>query len=353
MKKNETIYTGTIPHSRPTITIKDRNAVNAVMKSGMIAEGSLVTEFEKAMSKYLGLSGGVATSSGTDALFLALKALNVGNGDEVIIPTYVCRAVWDAVQLTGATPVLCDVGKEWCTNAELINPYITERTKAIIPAHIFGMTADIAPICDIGIPVIEDCCQALGVKRDNQMIGTFGDFCILSFHATKLLTTGEGGMVLTKEPKLLEKLQFLKNGQDCHLIPRYRRPMSDLQAALGLSQLSQYNHFLRKRRKIADHYFNSLGNLAIKLPVSICNHSIFFRFPLRVTRGIDEIQSLFNAEGIQVRRGVDALLHRQWGLPPKKYPGAEQCFDETLSIPIYPSLQKEELNYIVRECNNI
>src|SRR2546429_949545 len=168
-----------IPHSQPWLTDADHKAVADVLCSGMIAAGALVEQFEGELSRYLGLISGVAASSGTDALFLALKSLTVAAGDEVVLPTYVCRSVWDAICATGATPVLCDIGDDWCMNAETISPHLNARTKAIIVVHTFGIVADVEAICRMGVPAIEDCCQALGAKSKDRLAGTSGALCIL------------------------------------------------------------------------------------------------------------------------------------------------------------------------------
>lgn len=339
-----------ISHSKPCLTAKDQSAIDAVLRSGMIAEGGLVKKFEYAVGRYLSLRGGIATSSGTSALVLALKALDVGTGDEVIMPTYVCRSVWDAVSATGAKPVLCDIGDDWCMNLETTKPHITACTKAIIIVDIFGIAADVGPISGLGIPVIEDCCQAFGARGHGRMAGTFAKLCVLSFHATKLLTTGEGGMVLTNDAELLEKMRELKQGKSGRLVVRYRQPMTDLQAALGLSQLSQYDSFLQRRCSIADFYFNQLKDLPVRLPYFIRDQSIFFRFPLRIRGDFDNLRVLFDAEGIQVRRGVDSLLHRECGMDQWDFPVAERCYAETLSIPIYPALDQEMQRRVVNAC---
>lgn len=343
-----------IPHSKPCLEAEDRSAINAVLEGGMIAEGALVRKFEQEMSLYLGLRGGVATSSGTSALFLALLALGAGEGDEVIIPTYTCRSVWDAVRATGATPVLCDVGDDWCMSAETIRPHIGPKTKSIVVVHTFGIMADVEAIRALGVPVIEDCCQALGAKSGARVAGTRGELCVLSFHATKLLTTGEGGMVLGGDEKLLAKLRALKEGEGAGpLSLRYRQPLSDLQAALGLSQLSKYDNFLRRRRLIAEQYFTELEGLPIELPRAVRERSIFFRFPLSISLEFDALRRRFDAEGIQVRRGVDALLHRQCGLSSENFPVAERCFYRTLSIPLYPALGSLDCARIVEVCRRI
>ena len=319
----------------------------------MIAEGQRVREFEQAVSNHLNLPGGVATSSGTSALYLGLLGLSVGSGDEVILPTYVCRSVWDAVRATGATPVLCDVGEDWCVNIETVRPHLTARTKAIVVVHTFGIMSDVGPICTLGPPVIEDCCQAFGAKLDDRRAGTFGSLCVLSFHATKLLTTGEGGMVLARDHGLLLKLRDLKQGRSGRWSVRFRHPMTDLQAALGLSQLNQYRSFLARRKFIAGYYFTQLTGLPIRLPVSVRGRSIFFRFPLRVHGDFQRFRDSFLANGIQVRQGVDMLLHRWTEAEANGFPGAEQCFAETLSIPLYPAMNDEECEWVMKSCRHI
>ena len=342
-----------ISHSKPWITPHDRRAVETAMQSGIIAEGELVRRFEEGLSSYLALEGGIATCDGTHALFLALMALGVSSGDEVIIPTYVCSSVWHAVAWTGATPVLCDVGDNWCMNMQTVRHVCTSRTKAIVAVHVFGITADVPSMILSGIPVIEDCCQALGCEHGENAPGTAGPLCVCSFHATKLLTTGEGGMVLTGDRKLLRKLRALKFGGSNGLEFRSRSPMSDIQAALGLSQLSRYEDSLRRRSEIADYYFEGIDEDHARLPHHIRSRSIFYRFPLLVKQPHCLLRAAFSREGVQVRRGVDILLHRELGLRPDDFPGAEQCFAETLSIPIYPALTEQERHIVADVANRI
>jgi UDP-4-amino-4-deoxy-L-arabinose-oxoglutarate aminotransferase len=342
-----------IPHSKPLITKGDKAAIEAVLESDMIAEGARVRQFEEAVSNYLGLLGGFAVASGTNALFLSLRGLGVGIGDEVILPTYVCRSVWDAVVWTGATPVLCDIREDWCIDVTKVKPLVTRSTRAVIVVHTFGIAAEIHPLCDLDIPIIEDCCQALGAKRGNRMVGTFGELCVLSFHATKLLTTGEGGMVLTGRGRLLEKLSGFKQGSPDRCEVRYRAPLTDFQAALGLSQLRQYDSFVQRRQSIADYYFTRLADIPVELPILVRDRSIFFRFPLRIRRDFEEVRLAFHEDGIHVRRGVDTLLHRLFGMDPEAFPEAERCFAETLSIPLYPALTDKACERIVRVCHRI
>jgi len=320
----------------------------------MIGEGDAVARFERAVADYLGLSGGVAASSGTQALYYALKALGAGRGGEVVLPTFVCRAVLDAVTDTGARPVFCDIGDDWCVGPDTVRPHITDKTRAVIVVHTYGVSADVEGVCRLGAPVIEDCCPSFGGEADGRKLGTFGAVCVLSFYATKMLTTGEGGMVLSGDAGLLEKMRELKNGGADLAAGRRRHPMTDIQAALGLSQLARYDQFLARRRRIADLYFGRLAGLKVRVPDLVRGRSIFFRFPLRVADGYEKYPSLFAAEGIDVARGgVDFLLHERSGEPAGSLPNASRLFRETLSIPIYPAMRDEDAERVADACTRI
>ncbi len=336
-----------ILHSKPWITQDDRDAVSSVLESGMIGEGTATSRFENAVSEYIGVAGGVAAATGTTALIYALKALDIDDQDEVIMPTFVCRAVMDAVTAVGAKPVFCDIGEDWCVNSRSVEDKITGKTKAIIIVHNLGISADIQSVLDLGVPVIEDFCPAFGGKIGGRSLGTFGTISVASFHGTKPLTTGEGGMALSDNPGLLEKMRLVKNGNSSLHIGRLREPMTDLQASLGLSQLKRYSHFLNRRREIADTYFTRLADLPVKLPYSIRTRSIFFRFPILIREDFKKHLSLFAGEGINVRGGTDFLLHQQSGVRSGSFPMAERLFPTTLSIPIYPALSSGEVERVI------
>ncbi|MEW5984361.1 MAG: DegT/DnrJ/EryC1/StrS family aminotransferase [Acidobacteriota bacterium] len=338
-----------IPHSRPTLDAIDGQAIETALFSCSTAERGIVQRFERAVAAYLGMAGGVATSSGTAALVCALKALDVGPGDEVVVPTYVCGAVWRAVRAVGAVPVLCDVGDNWCMRVESVRPCVTNRTRAIVVVHTFGIVAPIADICDLGVPVIEDCCQALGATDGGRMAGSCGDVCVLSFHATKLLTTAEGGMALSRAPGVVERLRAAAREHAEGLC----QSLSDLQAALGLSQLSRYDGFLSRRRSLADVYLAELVDTTQCWPPGLRGRSIFFRFPILVEGGFGRIRAAFAADHIHVRRGVDVLLHRELGHARERFPAAERCFSETVCLPIYPTLSDEEQQRVILSARRI
>lgn len=326
-----------ISHSKPTITSKDQDAILQVIQSNMIDRGEKVAEFESDVADYLGLKGGVATSSGTSALYLSLRALDIRKGDEVVLPTYVCYTVLSAVQRTGATPILCDVGDKWVINYDSVRPHITSKTKAIIAPHIGGIAIHVKPLTELGVPVIEDLAQAFGAKIDNQKVGTFGKIAMCSFKAIKCLTTGEGGMVLSNDESIL------KNVKAAQIFSS----MSDIQASLGISQLKQYESFLQRRQEIADIYFKAFDNFSDTcMPLPLRKRSMFFRFPVVTYLLFDMLKAEFEKKNIAVRQFVDFLLHRILKQPSKNFPKAEKHFEKTLSIPIYPSLNDEQIMHI-------
>jgi perosamine synthetase len=219
-----------ISHSKPWITEEDQHAVNTVLRSGMIAQGAMATEFENSVSTYLDVKAGVATASGTSALVLGLKALDISRDSEVIVPSYVCQNVLEAVITVGAVPVICDVGRDWVVTIKEIEPLITKHTAAIIAVHIFGLASDVSAIQSFGIPVIEDACQAFGLKVNGVPAGGLGDIGLLSFHATKCLTTAEGGMLVSNNSDLISRAKRLRDG-DVPVGVRVPAPFSDVQAA--------------------------------------------------------------------------------------------------------------------------
>ena len=162
-----------IPHSRPWITDSDRDAVSAVLATSMIAEGAQTQRFEAAAAAYLGHAHGFAAPDGTTALYMALRALEVGPGDEVVIPTYACEAVRQAVRWAGAEPVLCDVGEDWCVNADTVRHRLSRRTRAVVLVHAFGIVADAKRVVELGVPVVEDLAQAFGAASPEGMAGKF------------------------------------------------------------------------------------------------------------------------------------------------------------------------------------
>lgn len=332
-----------IPHSQPWITESDKRSVLTVLDSRMVARGKLVKKFEDTVASYLGVPFATACASGTSALILALKTLNVHSAHEVILPTYVCRSVLDAVHAVGATPVLCDVGHEWTATEENIAPLISERTGAIIAVHIFGLPMDIELIKKFHVPVIEDACQAFGATDREKKLGTVADIGVFSFHATKCLTTAEGGLLVTSDPDLATHSRMLN--LSC--------PMSDLNAALGLSQLARYKDFLQLRTKLSLEYSSFFSDSSFQGVVTPPKREFYFRYTLKTASDPADLIDAFSQTGIMVRRGVDALLHRMLGLSDGLFPNAVGLYNETVSLPFYPSLDKKNVERIKRACGSV
>lgn len=329
-----------IAHSRPWITEADHRAVSEVLASNMLAQGEEVQTLERTLADWVAAAGGVATTSGSAALVLALRALGVGAGDEVVLPTYVCRSVLEAVLAVEGVPVLCDVGEEWVTTAETAARYLTPRTKVIIAAHMYGIFADIKSISALGLPVIEDCAQAVDGHRQRTIQG---DVAIFSFHPTKCLTSGEGGLATSANAATVECMRAIRDGISAKARARLFAPMSDIAAALGLSQLRRYPDMLSKRRNIADRYRRALEHVpAVSLNHEAFARSMFFRFPVRTAGGLQRCQQAFLDRGIHVRHGVDELLHRLMKHPDREYPISTELFHTTVSLPIYPALSTNE-----------
>ncbi|MFH0960613.1 MAG: DegT/DnrJ/EryC1/StrS aminotransferase family protein [Pseudomonadota bacterium] len=338
-----------IPHSRPWLTEADTSAVMATLQSEMIAQGEQTRAFEDALSLWVGIEdGGVAVGRGAAALVLALLALRVGVGDEVVMPTYVCSSVFEAVLSTGATPVLCDVGCSWVVTAENVERYLTGRTKVLLVPHMYGIFAHVDSFRQFGIPIIEDCAQAIADKGQRQVAGDIGVF---SFHPTKCLTTGEGGMAVSAKKDLVSAMRVIRDGSQNSDKARFFSPLSDIAAALGLSQLARYSQALHRRLTLALKYKAALeqvlGDSFGDEAVAAYAQSMFFRFPISVPGGLDAYQESFAQRHIIIRRGVDRLLHRCTGLPDQKFEMGVKLFNTTVSLPIYPALTCEEQAYCI------
>ncbi len=336
-------------HSKPWITGEDKKNIKHVLTDGMIAGGDLVKSFEKRVAEYNNCEGAISFSSATFAIIFALRTLGAGNGKEVIIPTYVCKSVLDAVRFVGAKPILCDTGEEtWNITPESVKPCITNNTVAIIVVHTFGIPADVQGLKKFKVPIIEDCAQAFGTECNGNEAGLIGDIGVYSFHATKCLTTGEGGMVAAKDGGMFERLMRGKKEMSSVV-----SPMSDLQAVLGISQIKRYHKFLKRRRKIAGFYFKNLPETWTSKLKELEKGNIFFRFLLYGDFDFEYIRKEAEKSGVHIRKGVDTLLHNILNLNSGKFLNAETFFKKTLSIPIYPSLTTAECKVVVDVLTNI
>ena len=340
-----------IQHNKPMIENEDFEGISEVLESGWIAQGNKVEVFEQAICKYLDFDGaGVAVSSGTAALYLALFSLGIGKGDEVIVPAYVCSALLNAIFFLNASPILVDVNlDDFNISFEETKKKIGKKTKAIVVPHIYGVPADINRFLGLGISVIEDCAQSIGARIEGQMAGTFGKLAIFSFYATKMLTTGQGGMIVSSNPELIDKIRDFREF-DCRkeYKKRFNFQMTDIQAALGISQLRKLDSFISRRRDMAERYRRALtaNNNSVSLQKAYKNtEPVYYRFVVRKRRDIRKMQSLFRENGIETIIPIQSyeLLHRYLKLDRKGFSNSEELAGTTLSIPVYPSLREKDI----------
>jgi len=341
-----------IRHSKPNIKRADLASVLENLVSDNIADGAMVRDFEKAFCEFYGQRGGaaVAVGSGMDALFFGLKSLGIGPGDEVILPSYLPPAPWLAITHCGATPVLCDIGSDYNISAESARACITERTKAIIVAHLFGQPADLAAFSDFSVPIIEDCAQALGARCQGDLAGSVGKFAFFSFHASKMITTGYGGMFFSKDTRLCAAVRDIRNYNSREdLSPAWSSNITDFQAAMGINQLKSLPRFIEQRRKIAEIYTERFLQEHIDIPqIYEGRESVFFRYPIRVKYSLKGAIEYLKKNSIEGKPPIAKPLHQMAGLPSEHFPESEKAFLKTLSIPIYPALRNEEVKYIAK-----
>jgi dTDP-4-amino-4,6-dideoxygalactose transaminase len=337
-----------IPTHRPSLTQSDLGAVIQAFNYGDISDGPTTRKFETALAVFLGLPGGVATNSCSSAITLALRALGA-QGGEVILPSLVCSAVYNAVIQAGCHPVVVDNYYEphdmnYNIASWAIDAATTNATRTIIIPHMFGTPAWASQFGTYGdIPIIEDITQSIGASYPGFLdrVGSFGHCCVCSFHSSKMLCAGEGGMLLSQHSSFLEKCRDLNSSR-----------MSGLNAALGLSQLDSLSEGNKRRRAIANQYLDFLMALELKQhEIPFNARSVFWHYLLTVPEGtVDDYRARFCAEGVQVGRSVVPPLHRLTGA---KCPNAERAANTLISLPIYPSLTDHEIGLVMQACEKI
>jgi len=262
-----------IPIAAPVIGERELAYVTDAVRSGWVSSiGPYIERFEQGFADYLGVSHAIAVSNGTVALHLALHALGIGAGDEVLVPDLTFVATVHAVLQTGATPVFVDVESDtWCIDPVAVERALTPRTRAIIPVHLYGHPADMSALLSIAekhnLIVLEDAAEAHGAEVCGKRVGSLGRVSAFSFYGNKIITTGEGGMVTTNDAALAERLRFLKDhGMSAqrryyHSELAFNYRMTNLQAALGLAQLEQIEEFIARKREIFTGYAEILKNV--------------------------------------------------------------------------------------------
>jgi perosamine synthetase len=351
-----------IPVARPQVGEEEKALVWSAMESGQLAQGARVREFEDKFAAYVGAPRGVATSSGTTALHLALLALGIGPGDEVITVSFTFTATASPILHVGARPVFIDIDPlTYTMDPRQIEAAIGPATKAIIPVSLYGLPADMPAINEIaarhGLPVIEDACQAHGAERDGRRSGAWG-IGVFSFYPTKNMTTGEGGIITTDDDGLAERATLLReHGMRERYRPTilgYNFRMTDVHASIGLGQLPKLPAVNERRRAIAARYDAGLAGVATPVvPTNV--HHVYHQYTLRVAQPEQFARRLAD-RGVGSNVYYPVPVHRQepfraLGYADARLPVTERLTDEILSIPVYPALSDGEVDTIIEAMN--
>lgn len=369
----------TVPFHRPYITDTAIQSVVDSLRSGWTTMGKKTVQFEEEFARYLGMPHAVAVNSGTAALHCALVAIGIGEGDEVIVPATTFVATSEVVEYCGARPVLVDVERDThCINPEKIIEHISSKTGAIIPVHFSGHPCDMDAINDIaeqhGITVCEDAAHALPSVYKGRKIGTTSSITCFSFYATKTLSTGEGGMVVTGNDRWAESIRVMRlHGMNRDAWKRYSAGASweydiitrgykynttDINAALGIDQLHQLEWMLERRKEIAERYNSAFSGEDALIPYVTRSdvESAWHLYPLKLNV---DVLTITRDRFIQMlyERGVSASVHfiplyrftcfKDKGFSSERFPDSEWVYEREVSLPIFPGMTGQEIEHVV------
>jgi perosamine synthetase len=366
-----------IPIAKPNLSEEEERAVLQALRSGWIVQGPKAAEFERTVAEYVGVRHAVATSSCTTALHLALILRGIRAGDEVIIPSFTFIATANAVVYTGATPVFVDIDPQtYNIDAACIEAAITPRTKAIMPVHQIGLAADMDYINAIarrhGLYVIEDAAAAIGAIYKGKRVGSLGNPTCFSFHPRKVITSGEGGIIVTDDEALAELARILRaHGMSLPDLTRhhgdsvvieeyyqlgYNYRLSDLHAAVGVEQMKKLDYLLTRRKQLAERYNEALVQLdCVQLPFSSDDtphsyQSYMIQLQSYAPKTRDQVMQELLDVGVATRRGVMAIhmepYYRQ-RFPEVWLPVTETATRHTLLLPIYSTMTTVEQEYVI------
>lgn len=370
-----------LPFALPEIGQEEIAEVVDSLSSGWLTTGPKTSMFETNFSQYLRMPYALAVVSGTAALHLALEALGVGPGNEVVTSPYTFTASAEIIRYLGADPVFVDIDpKTFNIDPMGLEDVVSEKTKAILPVHLGGQACDMTPIMDIAerhrLKVVEDAAHALPATYKGQMIGTVGDATVFSFYVTKPLATGEGGMLVTRSEEMAKRIKVMRlHGIDNDVWDRYRsdKPnwyyevvapgfkynMSDLMAAIGIHQLKKVERFQERREEIARYYTDAFADLPLQTPYVArpedkhAWHLYVIQLELKnIKISRDEFIEKMSEKGIGTSvHFIPLHLHPYWrnryGLKPEDFPTALACYRRAVSLPIYSKMSEGDVERVV------
>lgn len=351
-----------IPAAKPIIGDDERAAVDAVLTSGMLAQGAEVASFEQEFGEVL-LDGRhvIAVNSGTSALHLGLLAAGVGPGDEVIVPSFTFAATANSVALTGATPVFADIEADhFCLDPESVASVITDKTKGIMPVHLYGHPANMTALQRLaderGLLLFEDAAQAHGAALGGRKVGTFGAFGAFSLYPTKNMTSGEGGMITTGDDDVARTSRLLRNQgmekQYANELVGFNNRMTNIHAAIGRVQLTKVLGWTAQRQSNAAFLDTNLEGV-VTPPVADDAVHVYHQYTIRIPEGRDEFQAALKDE-YNIGSGVYYPIPNHRLAPfarPEHLVQTELAAEQVLSLPVHPSLSQNDLERIVTAVN--
>lgn len=374
-----------IPISLPSFGEEEWLALREPIESGWVTQGPKVAEFEGMFAIRHQVKHAIAVSNCTTALHLALVALGIKPGDEVLVPAFTWVATANAVMYCGAKPIFVDVdAKTYNIAPEEIRTKLTSRTKAVIPVHLFGLCADVDAVREIApdLAIVEDAACAAGAGYKGRPAGSLGDIGCFSFHPRKSVTTGEGGMLTTDNDKLAEIINRLRNhgasiseeqrhqGPKPYILPEfeivgYNYRMTDLQGAVGVVQLKKLDDFIDERQKWADFYTKELSGTGWlqtpKVPTDY-KHGwqayVLFINEKESPASRNEIMEIMQDKGISTRPGTHAVhmlkfYAEHFNLKPEDFPGAFACNELSMSIPLHNRMTADDFHYVVETIKSL
>lgn len=355
----------------PVLSGNEKKYVNDCLESTWISSaGKYINEFEQSFATYVGVKHAISCSNGTVALHVPLLALDIGPEDEVIVPTLTYIATANAVSYVGAKKVLVDCDPQtWAINLDDLKRKITPKTKAIMVVHLYGHPADMDPIIEIAnknkIHIIEDCAESIGATYKDKMTGSFGIISTFSFFGNKVITTGEGGMIVTNDDALNSKMRILKgqgmdpNRRYWHPVVGYNYRMTNIQAAIGLAQLEQVDKFLEHRRELAKWYNEDLSSLKneITMPyeASWAKHC-YWMYTILVNKNDNDnrnhLMNFLADHGIETR----PIFYPMHQMPPHysnlAFPKADDISSRGINLPTHVGLTREDISFISSKIKN-